>query len=75
MRTSKLPGWLVRVLAGVVLTQAALYLARPVTSYRALALGADARAVGLITAAFALVPWWWPCRWAGPATAGGPATC
>jgi MFS family permease len=39
-----------------VLTQAALYLARPVTSYRALALGADARAVGLITAAFALVP-------------------
>ena len=56
MRTSKLPGWLVRVLAGVVLTQAALYLARPVTSYRALALGADARAVGLITAAFALVP-------------------
>ena len=53
---TKLPGWLARVLAGVVLTQAALYLARPVTSYRALALGADARAVGLITAAFALVP-------------------
>jgi MFS family permease len=51
-----LPGWLTRVLAGVVLTQAALFLARPVTSYRALALGADARAVGLITAAFALVP-------------------
>jgi len=50
------PGWLARVLAGVVLSQAALYLARPVTSYRALALGADARAVGLITAAFALVP-------------------
>ena len=39
-----------------MLTQAALHLARPVTSYRALALGADARAVGLITAAFALVP-------------------
>jgi MFS family permease len=53
---TKLPGWLARVLAGVVLTQAALHLARPVTSYRALALGADARAVGLITAAFALVP-------------------
>jgi MFS family permease len=50
------PGWLARILAGVVLTQAALHLARPVTSYRALALGADARAVGLITAAFALVP-------------------
>jgi MFS family permease len=56
VRAPKLPGWLARVLAGVVLTQAALYLARPVTSYRALALGADARAVGLITAAFALLP-------------------
>jgi MFS family permease len=50
------PGWLVRLLAGVVLCQASLYLARPVTSYRALALGADPRAVGLITAAFAIVP-------------------
>jgi MFS family permease len=47
---------LARVLVGVTLTQAALFLARPVTSYRALALGADPRAVGLITAAFALVP-------------------
>ena len=56
MRAPTPPGWLARILAGVVLTQAALYLARPVTSYRALALGADARAVGLITAAFALVP-------------------
>jgi sugar phosphate permease len=56
VRTPTLPAWLARVLAGVVLTQAALYLARPVTSYRALALGADARAVGLVTAAFALVP-------------------
>jgi MFS family permease len=56
VRAPKPPGWLARVLAGVVLTQAALYLARPVTSYRALALGADARAVGLITAAFALLP-------------------
>ena len=56
MRAPTLPGWLARILAGVVVTQAALYLARPVTSYRALALGADARAVGLITAAFALVP-------------------
>ena len=56
MRAPTPPGWLARVLAGVVLSQAALYLARPVTSYRALALGADARAVGLISAAFALVP-------------------
>ena len=73
MRAPTLPGWLTRVLAGVVLTQAALFLARPVTSYRALALGADARAVGLITSPSPLSPWWWPCRWAGPATAGGPA--
>jgi MFS family permease len=56
VRAPKLQGWLARILAGVVLTQAALHLARPVTSYRALALGADARAVGLITAAFALIP-------------------
>ena len=42
MRAPKLQGWLARILAGVVLTQAALHLARPVTSYRALALGADA---------------------------------
>jgi MFS family permease len=56
VKAPKPPGWLARILAGVVLTQAALHLARPVTSYRALALGADARAVGLITAAFALVP-------------------
>jgi MFS family permease len=56
VRAPRIPAWLAMVLAGVVLSQAALYLARPVTSYRALALGADARAVGLITAAFALVP-------------------
>jgi hypothetical protein len=50
-----LPGWLTRVLAGVVLTQAALFLARPVTSYRALALGAVACALlGLALAAIAL---------------------
>jgi MFS family permease len=52
----RLPRWLASMLAGVVLTQASLYIARPVTSYRALALGADARAIGLITAAFALIP-------------------
>jgi MFS family permease len=56
VKAPKAPAWLARVLVGVVLSQAALYLARPVTSYRALALGADARAVGLITAAFALAP-------------------
>jgi hypothetical protein len=50
------PGWLGRILVVLVLTQAAMFLARPVTSYRALALGADERLIGLITASFAVVP-------------------
>ena len=36
--------------------QAAVYVARPVTSYRLIGLGAGAREVGLVAAAFALVP-------------------
>jgi MFS family permease len=36
--------------------QAAVYLVRPTTSYRLLGLGHGATAVGLVTAAFALVP-------------------
>jgi hypothetical protein len=50
------PGWLGRILVTLVLTQAATFLARPVTSYRALALGADERVIGLITASFAVIP-------------------
>ncbi|HEX2159282.1 MAG TPA: MFS transporter, partial [Actinomycetes bacterium] len=50
------PGWLGRILVALVLTQAATFLARPVTSYRALALGADERVIGLITASFAVLP-------------------
>jgi MFS family permease len=50
------PGWLGRILVALVLTQAATFLARPVTSYRALALGADETVIGLITAAFAVIP-------------------
>jgi MFS family permease len=50
------PRWLVRLLVCVALTQSALNLSRPITSYRALALGADARAIGLITAAYAILP-------------------
>jgi MFS family permease len=53
---TRVPGWLARILVALVLTQAAMFLARPVTSYRALALGADERVIGLITAAFAVVP-------------------
>ncbi len=45
-----------RLLVCVALTQAAVNLARPVTSYRVLALGGDARVVGLVTAAFAVLP-------------------
>jgi MFS family permease len=36
--------------------QAAVYIARPMTSYRLLGLGAGARDVGLVTATFALLP-------------------
>jgi MFS family permease len=50
------PGWLGRILVTLVLTQAATFLARPVTSYRALALGADEAVIGLITASFAVIP-------------------
>lgn len=51
-----IPGWLTRVLICVALTQSALNLVRPTTSYRALALGADERVIGLLTAAYAVVP-------------------
>jgi MFS family permease len=37
-------------------SQIAVYIARPITSYRLLGLGAGAREVGLVTAAFALLP-------------------
>ena len=37
-------------------TQTAVYVARPVTSYRLLAIGGSATEVGLVTAAFALIP-------------------
>lgn len=37
-------------------SQAAVYIARPLTSYRLLGLGAGARQVGLVTAAFAVLP-------------------
>ncbi len=36
--------------------QAAVYVARPMTFYRLLGIGAGARDVGLVAAAFALVP-------------------
>jgi len=47
---------LVLVLAAAGAGQAAQYLARPMTSYRLLALGAGPREVGYVAAAFAVVP-------------------
>ena len=54
--SSGLPRWLLNVLGCMALAQAALAVARPVTTYRAIDLGADATQIGLLTAAFALVP-------------------
>jgi len=47
---------LILVLAAAGAGQAAQYLARPMTSYRLLALGAGPREVGYVAAAFAVVP-------------------
>ena len=47
---------LVLVLAAAGMGQAAQYLARPMTSYRLLALGAGPREVGYVAATFAVVP-------------------
>jgi MFS family permease len=43
-------------IAAMTASQIAVYIARPITSYRLLGLGAGAREVGLVTAAFALLP-------------------
>jgi len=53
---SRLPRWLAPLLVCAMLTQAALHLARPVVTYRVIGLGGDALAVGLVTAAFAVLP-------------------
>src|SRR5437867_6632704 len=47
---------LVFALLAMGVAQAAVYVARPMTSYRLLGLGAGAREVGLVAASFALVP-------------------
>ncbi|MEU5610673.1 MFS transporter [Streptomyces sparsogenes] len=49
-------GWLLRLVIAFTFAQAAVSMARPAVSYRALALGADARAVGVITGVYALLP-------------------
>ncbi|OPF70517.1 MFS transporter [Streptomyces antioxidans] len=49
-------GWLLRLVIAFSFTQGAVSMARPAVSYRALALGADARAIGVITGIYALLP-------------------
>jgi len=46
--------WL--AITAMAAAQAAVYIARPLTSYRLLGLGGDARQVGLVAAAYALLP-------------------
>jgi MFS family permease len=55
-RRRRLNRRLAYALAAMTAAQAAVYIARPVTSYRLLSVGASARAVGLVAAAFALLP-------------------
>lgn len=51
------PGaWLWFLVAGALLTQTALNLVRPVTTYKLLSLEADSVTVGLVTAAYAVLP-------------------
>ncbi|NYH77622.1 MFS family permease [Actinopolyspora biskrensis] len=48
--------WLLLLLLTTVLTQTALNLIRPLISYRVIALGGDGLSIGLVTAAFAVLP-------------------
>lgn len=49
-------GWLLRLVIAFTFTQGAVSMARPAVSYRALALGADERAIGVIAGVYALLP-------------------
>ncbi|MFD4834241.1 MFS transporter [Streptomyces uncialis] len=49
-------GWLLRLVIAFSFAQAAVSMARPAVSYRALSLGADERAIGVIAGAYALLP-------------------
>ncbi|WUW25023.1 MFS transporter [Streptomyces sp. NBC_01463] len=48
--------WLLRLVIAFAFAQGAVSMARPAVSYRALALGADERAIGVITGVYALLP-------------------
>ncbi|MFH8992095.1 MFS transporter [Streptomyces sp. NPDC017940] len=49
-------GWLLRLVIAFSFAQGAVSMARPAVSYRALSLGADERAVGVIAGVYALLP-------------------
>ncbi|MEU9014024.1 MFS transporter [Streptomyces sp. NPDC048479] len=55
---SQEPGrsWLLRLVIAFAFAQGAVSMARPAVSYRALALGADERAIGVIAGVYALLP-------------------
>ncbi|MFE7615961.1 MFS transporter [Streptomyces sp. NPDC057496] len=49
-------GWLLRLVIAFAFAQGAVSMARPAVSYRALSLGADERAIGVIAGVYALLP-------------------
>ncbi|WP_430479979.1 MFS transporter [Streptomyces sp. P11-1] len=55
-RTGPGRGWLLRLVIAFAFAQGAVSMARPAVSYRALALGADETAVGVIAGVYALLP-------------------
>ncbi len=56
-RRCRLPAsWFVAVVLAQVVVQVAVTIARPATSYRLVSLGFDATAVGIVAAAFAILP-------------------
>ncbi|MDQ1044183.1 MFS transporter [Streptomyces sp. V4I2] len=56
MRPGANRGWLLRLVIAFSFAQGAVSMARPAVSYRALALGADERAIGVIAGVYALLP-------------------
>ncbi|MFG2272953.1 MFS transporter [Streptomyces chartreusis] len=56
MRPGGNRGWLLRLVIAFSFAQGAVSMARPAVPYRALALGADERAIGVIAGVYALLP-------------------
>ncbi|WP_336705684.1 MFS transporter [Micrococcus terreus] len=64
--------WLWVMVVAAILTQTSLNLLRPVTSYRLIEIGADEAAIGLATAAYAILPLF-TAMWLGRSTARLPS--